>query len=56
MSLQRIKPTLMTAVLSVVLLNGCAVGPDYKLPSSETPKAFARADSPEFSAHGVEVN
>ena len=56
MSLQRIKPTLMTAVLSVVLLNGCAVGPDYKLPSSETPQAFARADSPEFSAHGVEVN
>ena len=51
-----IKPKLIMAVLGGALLNGCAVGPDYKLPSTETPKTFARADSPEFSIHGVEVN
>ena len=56
MSLAHIKPSFIITVLMVGLLPACAVGPDYKQPNTETPKAFSRAVTPEFSAHGIEVN
>ncbi|MGZ8238257.1 MAG: efflux transporter outer membrane subunit [Methylobacter sp.] len=42
-------------IFGLVLLNGCAVGPDYKTPVVGTPAGFARAAHPEFSAKSIEL-
>ncbi|MDO9270685.1 MAG: efflux transporter outer membrane subunit [Methylobacter sp.] len=42
-------------LLCTVLLSACAVGPDYKTPTTDAGPAFANADNPEFSAQGVDV-
>lgn len=42
-------------VFGLVLLNGCAVGPNYTTPATGTPAGFARAAQPEFSAQGIEI-
>ncbi len=41
--------------LCAVLLSACAVGPDYKTPTTDAGQAFTNANNPEFSAQGVEV-
>lgn len=38
------------------MLNGCAVGPDYQMPATETPAKFAAADHAEFSGRDIELN
>ncbi|PPD47218.1 MAG: hypothetical protein CTY16_07890 [Methylobacter sp.] len=42
------------AALCVMLLDACAVGPDYQTPKTDTPDRFARAAHTEFSARDVE--
>ena len=39
------RPRLAVAGLAAALLAGCAVGPDYKRPASDTPGAFRRSAS-----------
>jgi len=51
----KIKANKVITFLSATLLGACAVGPDYKLPVTETPKAFTHAVNPEFSTKGIEV-
>jgi multidrug efflux system outer membrane protein len=41
--------------LSAALLSACAVGPDYKTPSTDTGSTFSNAVLPEFSQQSVEV-
>ncbi len=43
------------ALLCMVLLSACAVGPDYETPTTDAGQAFANANSQEFSAQGVDV-
>ncbi|MDO9104557.1 MAG: efflux transporter outer membrane subunit [Methylovulum sp.] len=43
------------AWLAALLLNACAVGPDYRPPSIDTGHHFSHAATPEFSAQGVEL-
>lgn len=43
-----------TALLLTLSLTGCAVGPDYQRPVTDTGPAFANAGEPEFKADGVE--
>ncbi|MDD4914561.1 MAG: efflux transporter outer membrane subunit [Methylococcales bacterium] len=40
---------------SALLLNGCAVGPDYQPPKVDIPENFANAGSAEYSGHEAEV-
>ncbi|GAB4266970.1 MAG: multidrug efflux RND transporter outer membrane subunit OprN [Methylomicrobium sp.] len=42
-------------VVSLTLLGACAVGPDYRLPFTETPQRFDAGDRPEFSKQSVEL-
>lgn len=42
-------------LLCTTALSACAVGPDYKTPTTDAGQAFANADNPEFSAQGVDV-
>ena len=43
-------------VLSIVLISGCAVGPDYERPEMNTPATFSEGDRPEFCQREVEIN
>ncbi len=43
------------ALLCTAVLSGCAVGPDYKMPTTDTGSAFVNADNPEFSEQDIEV-
>lgn len=43
------------AFLCAAALSACAVGPDYKIPTTDAGPAFANAAHPEFSAQGVDV-
>jgi len=43
-------------VLSIVLISGCAVGPDYERPEMNMAATFAEGDRPEFSQREVEIN
>ena len=42
--------------LSLAMLNGCAVGPDYQMPAMKTPAKFAEADRAEYTGRDVELN
>lgn len=44
------------ALFSAVTLSACAVGPDYKIPSTEVGQAFSNALNPEFSEQAVEIS
>jgi len=44
-----------SALLCAAALSACAVGPDYKTPTTDAGPAFANANNPEFSAQGVDV-
>jgi multidrug efflux system outer membrane protein len=50
-----IKVNKVITFLSATLLSACAVGPDYKLPATDTPQAFTHAANPKFSTKGIEV-
>jgi outer membrane protein, multidrug efflux system len=41
--------------LCAAAMSGCAVGPDYQTPATDTGQAFANAGNPEFSEQSVEV-
>lgn len=43
------------SLLSVALLSACAVGPDYKMPTTDAGPTFANTVLPEFSEQGVEA-
>jgi len=47
--------TFAMAGLSVLLLNACSFGPDFKTPTSELPSGFANATRPDFSQKNIEV-
>jgi len=51
----KIKINKVITFLSATLLSACAVGPDYKLPATETPKAFTHEVNPQFSTKSIEV-
>ncbi|QPK64754.1 efflux transporter outer membrane subunit [Methylomonas sp. LL1] len=42
--------------LSASLLSACAVGPDYQMPATNPPDAFANASPGGFSGHAVEIS
>ncbi|HEY8034141.1 MAG TPA: efflux transporter outer membrane subunit [Methylobacter sp.] len=42
-------------LLCAALLSACAVGPDYKTPATDAGQSFTNANTPEFSAQGVDV-
>ncbi len=46
---------ILAPVALAAALSACAVGPDYKLPSSDAALAFANAAQPEFSTQAIEV-
>ena len=46
----------LNLTFGLLLLNGCAVGPDYKTPTVNAPANFARAAHPEFSAQAIELS
>ena len=50
------KPAMAFIVFGIVLLSACAVGPDYKVPTTEIPQSFARSYTEEFSAQTIEVS
>ncbi len=50
-----IKPLSILTGMSIALLNACAVGPNYKEPSFDAPKAFVSANSTDFSEKSVET-
>lgn len=43
------------AILCAALLSACAVGPDYKIPATDTGQAFTHSVHPEFSVQGVDM-
>ncbi|MEI6335454.1 MAG: efflux transporter outer membrane subunit [Methylococcaceae bacterium] len=51
----KLKVNKVITFLSATLLSACAVGPDYKLPATDTPQAFTHAANPKFSTKGIEV-
>ncbi|MGR9035619.1 MAG: efflux transporter outer membrane subunit, partial [Gammaproteobacteria bacterium] len=48
--------TVVRAFLGAALLSACAVGPDYKMPATASPRTFAHSANPEFSVQGVDVS
>jgi len=46
---------LCSVLLCAALLSACAVGPDYKIPATDTGQTFTHAVHPEFSAQGVDM-
>lgn len=42
--------------LTVAVLSGCAVGPDYELPASDTPAHFSESSRAEFSERSLEAD
>ncbi|MGZ8954532.1 MAG: efflux transporter outer membrane subunit [Methylovulum sp.] len=42
-------------LLGAILLNACAVGPDYQTPVTATPQAFVNVTHAEFSGQSVEI-
>jgi multidrug efflux system outer membrane protein len=42
--------------LCVAILSACAVGPDYKTPTTEVGSSYSNASYPEFSVQGVETS
>lgn len=50
-----LKPTAL-ALFCAVTLSACAVGPDYKTPSTEVGQAFNNAVNPGFSEQAVEIS
>jgi multidrug efflux system outer membrane protein len=43
-------------LFSILLLNACAVGPDYQQPKQDLPENFANAGHTEYSNQEIEVN
>jgi len=52
----RTQSRIITAILTAMLVNACAVGPDYETPATAAPETFAHGVQPEFSGKGVEVS
>lgn len=42
-------------LICAATLSACAVGPDYKVPTTDAGPAFVNANTPEFSVQGVDV-
>jgi len=47
--------TFSLALLCAATLSACAVGPDYKAPTTDAGQDFSNAGNPEFSAQDVEL-
>lgn len=52
----RIVTKFLVSVMVALLLNGCAVGPDYKRPTATTPDQFTQAAHTEFKPNSIERN
>ncbi|MEY4718618.1 MAG: hypothetical protein RL563_1236 [Pseudomonadota bacterium] len=49
------KILILTATISVCLLHGCAVGPDYQPPTQPNLDHFSQSIQPTFSEHATEI-
>lgn len=53
----RIRANLIKFVpFAVVLLSGCTVGPDFKVPKTELPETYSQAGYSEFTTDSIELN